>query len=507
MSEAQRDEIDGVPVFWGSAPPPLTALLTFRVGQADESLAGRGITHLVEHLALAGLGQQRYAYNGSVDGLLTNFIVSGTDSDVVSFLNSTARSLAQLPLDRLPIESTILKTEEARRSNGAPGTLLTLRYGTQGFGLPALPEFYLNGAVAETVDRWRAEWFTAQNATLWLNGPPPPGIDLSPLGAGSRRPPPAPIPLDQPLPGWYPVRGNLIAVTMLSRRSSAMHLAGETFTRRLRKRLRETDGLSYEVSGSYEPLGPGYAHSSVQADALAQHADSVRDAMVTELSRYRLLGPTQSEVDEVREDHRRRREDSPHRAALAARHLAVEWLLVAGGDVEALEAEIDAWSIDDLQRAMDDALKSAIWLVPGEAGMPDHRVVRILDHSVTGVDGTEHLPAPGTLGDEAQHRLVVGDDGLTLWIRPDTPITVRFRECPAMQVWDDDARTLWGPDALRVFVHSRAWQHGDQAVVAIDQRVDPDVHVHMHESSGYSPPSSQASPEPPPRKRRLRRAR
>jgi hypothetical protein len=33
-------------------PGPLSAGLVFRVGQADETLAWSGITHMVEHLAL-----------------------------------------------------------------------------------------------------------------------------------------------------------------------------------------------------------------------------------------------------------------------------------------------------------------------------------------------------------------------------------------------------------------------------------------------------------------------
>jgi zinc protease len=505
MSETHRDEIDGVAVFWGTAPPPLEAALTFRVGHADEPVPRRGITHAVEHLALSGLGQQRYIYNGAVGLLLTDFVAKGTNSEVASFLNATARGLAQLPRDRLAIESTILRTEAARRRMGALDHLLVLRYGVQSYGLSALPEFFLHDANADAVEEWRAKWFTAQNATLFLSGPPPAGIDLSPLAAGSRRPPPASTPLDQPLPGWYPTAGgNLVIASMLSDRGPAAPLAGEIVTRRLRSRLREADGLSYEVSGTYMALGPGHAHSSVQADALVEHIDTVRDTMITELSRFRMLGPTQHELDELRDEHRSKHDESPRRAAGDARHLAVEFLLLGETDMDTVEAEVEAVSVDDLRGSLDDALESAIWLVPISAGMTDRRISCIASHSLDGVDGTEHAPAPGVTGAEASHRLIVGADGVTLWIAPERPITVRYADCPAVQVWDDGARIMWGTDALRIFVHAKAWQDGAQAVESIDQHADPGVVVQMNESSSYVPPDDQG--EPPP-KRRFRRAR
>ncbi|HEY6743325.1 MAG TPA: hypothetical protein VI110_13280, partial [Lapillicoccus sp.] len=45
--------IDGVQTYWvDTGRPTLTASLTFRQGQVDESLPKRGWTHLIEHLAL-----------------------------------------------------------------------------------------------------------------------------------------------------------------------------------------------------------------------------------------------------------------------------------------------------------------------------------------------------------------------------------------------------------------------------------------------------------------------
>src|ERR1700745_2959007 len=54
-------EVDGVPLFWADAPGRGAAGLLFRVGRADESLAGAGVTHLVQELVLRALGAQHSA--------------------------------------------------------------------------------------------------------------------------------------------------------------------------------------------------------------------------------------------------------------------------------------------------------------------------------------------------------------------------------------------------------------------------------------------------------------
>ena len=62
--EITRTTVDGVPVFSAPDPARLAGALMFRVGRADEPLARGGLTHMVEHLALYGLGgKQAYGYN------------------------------------------------------------------------------------------------------------------------------------------------------------------------------------------------------------------------------------------------------------------------------------------------------------------------------------------------------------------------------------------------------------------------------------------------------------
>ena len=61
----RRLDVDGVPVLLGPTAGPMQAGLVFRVGFADEPLARRGITHLLEHLALYPLGLGDYHFNGT----------------------------------------------------------------------------------------------------------------------------------------------------------------------------------------------------------------------------------------------------------------------------------------------------------------------------------------------------------------------------------------------------------------------------------------------------------
>ena len=67
MPRAERTDVDGIPVFWAPAPGAFRAALLFRVGVADETPAKRGITHIVEHLAMFGSESPAFESNGFID--------------------------------------------------------------------------------------------------------------------------------------------------------------------------------------------------------------------------------------------------------------------------------------------------------------------------------------------------------------------------------------------------------------------------------------------------------
>jgi hypothetical protein len=73
-----RTEVDGIPCFWADLPEEFEARLSFRVGAYDETLATRGATHLIEHLAISDTSFVPWDYSAWVSGLFTTFSIVGT---------------------------------------------------------------------------------------------------------------------------------------------------------------------------------------------------------------------------------------------------------------------------------------------------------------------------------------------------------------------------------------------------------------------------------------------
>ena len=97
----EQSTVDGVTAVFTQRPGPTVIGLSFRVGMADETLATRGITHMVEHLALHRAGLSDYHANGSTGGSVTTFHVGGKTERAVEFIELACRSLNDLPLEPL----------------------------------------------------------------------------------------------------------------------------------------------------------------------------------------------------------------------------------------------------------------------------------------------------------------------------------------------------------------------------------------------------------------------
>ena len=92
----QHLDVDGVPTLLAATGGPMHAGLTFRVGTADETLARSGITHLIEHLALAPLGLADYHVNGATAPAFTTFHTQGSEADIAA--KATPASTERPPL-------------------------------------------------------------------------------------------------------------------------------------------------------------------------------------------------------------------------------------------------------------------------------------------------------------------------------------------------------------------------------------------------------------------------
>ena len=283
-------------MYWAEAPGPRRASLIFRVGRGDETLATSGRTHLVEHLALFALSDELRRPGGFVDHLRTVFYSSGSDSELVKFLDGLTGAISALPLHRLELETRVLQTEEASRGGSSWQRLMSLRFGAAGFGLVDYDELGLRRTAADDVAAWARSRFVAKNAALWLTGPPPDDLRLR-LETGHRFPPPAPSMLPRvELPAYVPSGGGGVVISTLGTRSTALRTALSLLERRLHDGLRLERGLSYAVSGSYDPLGAEVAHVTLGADCLDEHASEVRDQLLHELERLADEGPSAKEL-------------------------------------------------------------------------------------------------------------------------------------------------------------------------------------------------------------------
>jgi hypothetical protein len=303
-----RTEVDGVRTLWIDEPGPLIATLAFRVGRSDEPTPQSGITHIVEHLALAGLGVQDYDHNGFVDGQQTVFTSIGRPDEVKTFLEEVVRGLTNPPLDRLLLERRILREERNQRGPSIGAALRWYRFGYAGQGRalgPGDDELALDWLGPGPVADWIQRWFTRQNAILWLTGPVPEGLRLE-LPDGE----PSPTPDITPVPGvTFPTHlawdGPAATLGYIAPRTSAIHIASSIAHRRARQRLRFDQGLVYDVELDYEPVAPTVAHVMLGASCPDERIRQVTDGLLGIVRQLATDGPTQHELDQEQSGYRR----------------------------------------------------------------------------------------------------------------------------------------------------------------------------------------------------------
>jgi hypothetical protein len=462
---------------------PLLLGLTFRVGWADEELHRHGLTHLVEHLALHDAATARLPVNGFVDATKTHFVLRGTTTEASQFIDSVCRSLRQLPLDRIETEARVLRTEGAGRSGSAYDALLANRFGAEGYGLAAYPELGLVEPRADEVQEWCNRWFTAENAVMWSTCDPPDDLALD-LATGSRRPPPHPQPLPWSLPSWYRDQTRCVALSFLVDRTDAATLAARLLERRTHDRLRLSEGHSYQVTGALETWTPQHAHGVLVADALPEHADEVRSGLMAEVGKLATTLPKPHELDDLIADAARHWTDADAAGQLASNQASNELIGHRVRGVDAFLEELRAVSPEDTRSAASAFLDGALLQLPMSVDLPDRRFSIVPSGSVAVAQGREFTRSR-RLGEESDRQtLVVGPAGVSLVHTDDLRLTVYWSDLVAMQRWSDEARTCWGRDGLRVFVHAGEWMDGSAAVALIDAAARGDLTIDMRQEAG-----------------------
>ena len=465
-------EIEGVPTLLAPTDGPLHAGLAFRVGMADEELPRRGITHLVEHLALYSAGIADYHYNGATGVRYTYFHMEGSQTEVVQFLNGVCASLRNLPTARLAAEKEILRTEAQGRGTGIRSRLDLWRYGARGFGTVAYPELAVPTLTGDDLHAWVARYFTAQNASLWIAADePPPGLRLE-LPQGERQPLP-PVTSALPVrPAYFRGDEGAVAWDAVVPHSAATAAFSGVLERSLRRSLRHEGGLSYQVSTDREVLGDGTDLVTAYADALPEKQGAVLGGMVDVLAALRVGRVDPTDLTAVVESSVESFEQAQRTASQLpgqAIGLLLDRPVLTPDEVV---AEIRAVTAADITAVALAGWRDGLAMIPPGPGAEWAGLVAAPVASELAVEGAEHPQ----LGDPTT-RLRVGRDGVSI-VREDlAPATVLFDSCVGVLAWPDGGRRLIGADGITVPVEPTLYAPDAGLTAYVDTSTRPEVRI------------------------------
>jgi predicted Zn-dependent peptidase len=456
--------VSGIPTLFAPREGPMTAGLFFRVGRADEPLALSGITHLVEHLALFGRDDGDIHHNGETSDTYTLFHVTGSEAEVIAFLNGVCRSLTELPLHRLEGEKEILRAEAAQRNSGIADLQRTERYGAAGPGTSSYGELGLHTVDAGEVQRWARERFTRGNAVLWITSDRiPVGLDLA-LPDGARRPVLDWQEVPRPRPGYFVGMGGAVLLDAIIPRSTAGAMFARITARALHSVLREQNAYSYSATCDYEPIDASRARVTLFADALPERQDAVVQGLVDVLDRMRAGAVDPRELALAADGYRRILETPWLGATLlptSALNVLLGHPLVHPAALAQEAATVTAADIAEVARAV---WADALAQIP--AGTLDPiGFGRVPRWSASRVSG-ERIEVTG----EPEFSLVFGDSGVS-FCTPEGDATVLFSDCVGYLTRPDGARTLIGIDGFRVPIEPNVYYGIGHLVGRLDERL------------------------------------
>ncbi|MEU6773352.1 insulinase family protein [Streptomyces sp. NPDC046759] len=489
QAAVHHTEVDGIPTLFAYAAGPMRAGLVFRVGVADESLAGAGVTHLVEHLALHRQGLADYHFNGATKAAFTHFHVEGAEHEIVAYLTAVCASLAGLPMERLETEKEILRTEESRRE---PGQLPLWRYGAQGYGLVACPEWGVRNLRPDDVRQWAQTWFTHDNAVLWIAGERMPyGLSLK-LPAGVRRAMPAVTSALPVTPAYFSDgKGGVLLDAVVTDTTAARLYAG-VLDRELSRALRQEGGYSYTAATDYSARRDGFATVTAFADALPDRQDAVLGGFVDVLAGLQVGRIAQADLDAVRG-----RADSaltaPEAAARRLPGLAED--LLAGRPPRGLDdLRAELWAVTPLQvhAVAVEAAGTSLMQVPSGHTADWAGYTEAPTSSPYAVTGRRFEQA----GDGGT-ALVVGDEGVSLTCTErdgrQRAATVLYRACAAVLNWPDGARRLIGTDGISVDLEPGLYGVDTHTLAVVDAAVPPAAVVRLPPRQNRPRPETAAA--------------
>ena len=496
-AEPTITEVDGVTTVWAPVPGPLRAALLLRVGTSDETLLTHGITHLLEHLALFGVGRPGDHSNGTVDATHTLFHVVGDAESVTEFLGAVTRQLADPPAHRLDDERGVLSAERAGKHPSVWDQHLLWRYGATGFGVAAHEAFGERRVDAAGVAEWGRRFATRGNAVLWLSGPPPAGLRLH-LPDGAR------VPARDPrrtivgaYPAWFFGPDDGVSLDAVVPRGPATSTLAYVLRGRLVDDLRSRRAVAYSPNADWLRLTGDAVRLMAHTDLVpGRQSEGVRPflAVLEQLAGDDAACAVRAE--EVADWHRIMRRNALEPGFGLASLDSVAWDLLfdrpAQGPGE-VEARAAALTPDDVAAVARDALGSALAQVPTGLA-PRHEPWRPAPASdYPALTGRDYAPNGGP----GAGTITLADDGVTHRAGGHHR-TAPLAETVAVLRWADGGRVLVAADGNRLDVEPTLWRDGDDLVRRIDAAWPADLVVDLgHRSPDAVPrPVEDAGGEP-----------
>lgn len=478
-TRVEHDRIGAVPAFWGTDDGSvLDATLTFRIGEADERLRTRGRCHLVRALVLEDLDVADVQVTGSITTLRTSFTATGSDAGVAAALTTIARRLTALRSDR--VSEVVPRILQAWCPPERWDTeLMSLRFGSRGYGLSALPLLGLGDLDTAAFDDWVRTWFTARNVVLSANRRMRTEPDLGALGDGITKPLPPPHQLERPYPVLGRGDGGRLAVSFLSRYDAVAALVYDLVIDRIHRRCAALAPGVRRPRSVARRTGPGLATIGVSIELPDDVIAPAYEAISSELFGLAMNGPTGDELDRARIAIRRSRQRGGDRDRDAARRQATHHLF---GEPNREEIALRARP-EELAKVVRDAVPRAIWMVPPTVELHDARLLAIdtVGDAPVGPDTAEGETWPARRSGstpDAPVRLVVSADHLSLIRGDGTITTTRFTDIVALESLGDGRRVLWHVNGARWVVDPTDWVDGDHIGTALETGVDPWVVLH-----------------------------
>ena len=439
----------------------------FRVGVADETLASRGITHLVEHLAMSPHHSGQEHSNAETADRWTLFHATGSLTEVGRFLDDVCAALRQLPLERIEVEKKILRTEAGGREGS---TRRIHRYGAAGYGLAAFTELSLPRLDEDEVGRWARERFAGGNAVAYLTaGELPDHLDLR-LPQGPRLPDPDPGQIVEITPAYALGSAGGIALDAIVARSSAAVVFVRAAACSLFQILRTENGYSYVADAAYDPRDSTHATITLVADALEDQQEAMVAAFLAVVHRLGSDDLLEEEVARAKEAARAGLATQDPADLLPGQALA----LLSGQPVQTnpeLLDELAAVTVDDVRE-----VARAVW---------DHALIVCPETSVAAVAAAGVVPARPPIelslkghtfkrAGQLTAPLILGDDAASL-ITGEPRTSVRYADCQAMLSWPDGGRCLIGRDGRAIDVEPGMYAGLHPKIIArlVDTRIDP----------------------------------